>query len=205
MIVQRFLKGINGITDAAAKEMLEVGGIYSNWWRNTGQISPNEVIDQLTEPRLLLHLSHYATVRDVTPFISTTAGSVVRDASGRRNRLFSADDIATQFATDSYRTDGWVFSGYLFTLGCKAVEQRAFSEEARELHIYSGFLPYQPQGEIVAKIHIPAVQLEEAWKLEAHHDPARHGPTPYPTRGVTLTNTLNYVDPAELLNLRDVL
>jgi hypothetical protein len=31
--------------------------------------------------------------------------------------------------------------------------------EVRDLLVYTSFLPFHPEGEIVAKIHIPAIQL----------------------------------------------
>lgn len=200
MMVQRILKGINQpLSEAEAREILEQNGIHSNWWRKQGTITPPEVVDQLTEDRLLGHLNDYETAGPKTPFISTTAGSVVRDAAGKENLLFTADYVATAFATDQFTKPGWVFSGYLFTLGRKAVSQWGFSEEVRELHTYTGFLPYQPEGEIVAKVYIPAVQLEEAWPVKPRHQPSR---TRYASKGEPISNERCYVDPKELLNLQ---
>jgi hypothetical protein len=203
MMVQRFLKGINyPLKEAEAREMLEQNGIHSNWWRKQGTITPQGVVDQLKEDRLLGHLNDYETVGADSPFISTTAGSVVRDAFGKENFLFTADYVATAFATNDFTEPGWIFSGYLFTLGRRAVAQRGFSEEVRELHTYTGFLPFQPEGEIVAKVHIPAVQLEEAWPVEPRQRPSR---TSYASKGEPIANKRCYVDPKELLNLRGLL
>ncbi|MGH3051666.1 MAG: hypothetical protein ACRDM8_01740 [Gaiellaceae bacterium] len=34
-----------------------------------------------------------------------------------------------------------------------------FAEEVRDLLVYTSFLPFHPEGEIVVKIHIPPIQL----------------------------------------------
>lgn len=51
-----------------------------------------------------------------------------------------------QFATDGFRR-----RGYVLTLGKQSIPMREFAEEVRELHIYTSFLRYHPEGEIVAK------------------------------------------------------
>jgi hypothetical protein len=61
------------------------------------------------------------TYGERSPFISTTSGTVLRDSAGRRNIVLSADYTATYFATGGFRRPGWIFSGYLFTLGRKTV------------------------------------------------------------------------------------
>lgn len=205
MIVQRVLKGICGIDEATARESLHSMGIASRWWHARGTVSPAQRLAELTEPALLRHLSDYDAFGPETPFISTTAGSVVRDASGRRNHVLSAEHVATDFATDGFTRDGWIFSGYLFTLGRKAISQEPFAEEVRELHVYTDYLRYQPEGELVAKIHIPAVQLEEAWPVTARPDPHRPGEWLWPRRGAVVSNAGTYVDPSDIVNLRDAL
>ncbi|ADB50815.1 hypothetical protein [Conexibacter woesei] len=205
MIVQRVLKGICGIDAATAEEILRETGIVSNWWRGKGSVTPEEALVELTEPALLRHLNDYVAFGPQTPFISTTAGSVVRDASGGRNDVLTADHVATDFATDGFTRDGWVFSGYVFTLGRKAVTQEPFAEEVRELHVYTDYLRYQPEGELVAKIQIPAVQLEAAWPVTAEPDPANPGEWLWPSRGAVVPNDGVYVDPLELVNVREAL
>ena len=100
-----------------------------------------------------------------TPFISTTAGTVVRDNFNRTNILEPAQLTALRFATNGWQGSGMVVYCYVFILGKKAVGHEQFSEELRELNIYTGYSPYQPEGEITAKIQIPTTQIEriEVW------------------------------------------
>src|SRR4051812_41207794 len=102
MIVQHVLKGICGIDRGTAESMLREHGIASNWWRQMGIVSESQKLAQLTEAALLGHLKDYAAFGRRTPFISTTAGSVVRDASGARNVVQTAEYVATLFATDGF-------------------------------------------------------------------------------------------------------
>jgi hypothetical protein len=159
----------------------------------------------LTESALMRHLNDYAAFGPVTPFVSTTAGSVVRDANGQVNIIETAEYVATDFATDGFIRDGWVFSGYVFTLGRKAVRQQPFAEEVRELNVYTGYLPFQPEGELVAKFHLPAVQLEAAWPVTARSDPSRPGAMLWPLKGPVLGNRGVYVPPEDIVNVREVL
>jgi len=204
MVVQHFLKGITGIPDELAEEILRSRGIPSRWFQRK-PIYPPEVIAQLTDAALLRHLNDYVSFGPETPFISTTAGCTVRDAEGRANNIATAEYVATDFATDGFLQNGWVFSGYVFTLGRKAVAHRPFAEEVRELNLYTSFLPFQPEGELVAKIHIPATQLEKAWPVTARPDPARPGAMRWPKKGGVAYNTDSYVPPEDIVNLRDVL
>ena len=193
--------------------MLTQNGIVSNWWRDKEKIRPDEIIERVTEDALLHHLVDYdaydphtgRTYGELSPFISTTAGTVVRDALGRRNLELSAEYTATFFATDGFRRPGWIFSGYVFTLGRKAVAQVGFAEEVRELNIYTDYLPFQPEGEIVAKVHVPAVQLEEAWALEPVLDRRDASLARWPRITQRLDNAGVYVPPEELVNLRELL
>jgi hypothetical protein len=203
MMIHRVYKGICGMGRVEAKARLREHGIASRWWN--GGVGPNEILAQLTETALMRHLNDYDAFGPVTPFISTTAGSVVRDASGEVNVIETAEYVATDFATDGFTCDGWVFSGYVFTLGRKAVRQQPFAEEVRELNIYTGYLPFQPEGELVAKFHLPAVQLEAAWPVTARRNPMRPGAMLWPLKGAVLDNRGVYVPPEDIVNVREVL
>lgn len=204
-MIQRVYKGICGISPDEAERRLRKSGIASRWWDCKGVVRPEEVLDQLTETALMRHLNDYDVVGPTTPFISTTAGSVVRDAKGEANIIETAEYVDTDFATDGFTRDGWVFSGYVFTLGRQAVRQQPFAEEVRELNIYTSYLPFQPEGELVAKFHLPAVQLEAAWPVTARPDPSRPGAMLWPRKGVVLENRGVYVPPEDIVNVREVL
>jgi hypothetical protein len=203
MMIHQVYKGICGMGPDEAETRLRERGIASRWW-NRG-VGPDEILAQLTETALMRHLNDYDAFGPTTPFISTTAGSVVRDANGQVNVIETAEYVATDFATDGFTSDGWVFSGYVFTLGRKAVRQQPFAEEVRELNIYTGYLPFQPEGELVAKFHLPAVQLEEAWPVMAQPDPNRPGAMLWPRKGRVLRNDGVYVPPEDIVNVREVL
>jgi hypothetical protein len=182
LYIQKVLKGIvgkddehpDGIDDDIARIILLEKGIICNWWHNVGKIRPEEIKEKLTDRNLVWHLNRYNDIdpitglpfHDRTPFISTTAGAVERDVILRTNFVHSPYLTALQFATADFTRAGYIFYGYLFTLGKKSVEVQEFSEEVRELHIYTKFFPYQLEGEIVAKVHIPSQRLEKVERYE---------------------------------------
>ena len=141
MMIQRVYKGICGIAREEAEVCLREMGISSRWWAGAKTVSPSAVLRQLTETALMRHLNDYDAFGPVTPFISTTAGSVVRDANGQVNIIETAEYVATDFATEGFTHDGWVFSGYVFILGRKAVPQQPCRGDprAQRLHGLSSF------------------------------------------------------------------
>lgn len=168
MFIQHVLKGITGIDDADADAAMQDTGLLSNWWRRVGQISPAEITARLTEEELEWHLGRYDDFHppsgmrfgENSPFISTTAGSVERDAWQQRNLLFPPLITALAFATDDFTSPGHLFYAYLFVLGKKSVELQGFAEETRDLNVYSSFQFYHPEGELAAKVSIPPQQIE---------------------------------------------
>lgn len=209
MYFQKVLKGINGLTNRQADEML-ANGILCNWWRRVGQITPSEILDNLSERNLDWHLNHYddpdplennRPFRENTPYISATAGAVERDAFLQRNFVYDPFVTALRFATDDFRSSGHIFYAYVFTLGRQSIELSGFAEEVRELNVYKNFMPYHPEGEITAKIEIGARQIE---KWEAYDGPAalkalQRGNTPAPV--ASNTNRL-HASPARYCNIR---
>lgn len=177
MIFQRVLKGIcakngsqPGMTEAEVNRALAGHGIYSNWWRNRRRISPPEVAEKLTEEALIDHLTDYERVRDTTPFISTTAGTVEVEREEEepvRNIPFPPLYTALRFATDNFTRSGYLFYAYLFVLGRKSVELEEFSEEVRDVNLYTKFYSWHLEGEVMAKVHIPARCIEKA-ELYSH-------------------------------------
>jgi len=218
MYFQKVLKGVSGLSDLDALSIATETGILCNWWRAMREISPQQVLDQLTEANLLHHLNDYdlplpsthpyagigATYGEVTPFISTTAGTVQRQDWRAANILFSPFLTALSFATNRFSQDGYIFYAYLNTIGKKAVPLQHIAEEVRELHIYTQYLPYHREGEIAAKIHIPVVSIEKAEKYDgptALHE-LSHGNIP------TAINTIvnpHYQAPEQFSNIRELL
>jgi len=205
MILQKVLKGIAGITDTDAQDIFAGAGITCNWWRNAdeGELPVNEIPDRLNEYNLFRHLNDYPVFGSETPFISTTAGGVERDAANAINLRFSAFITALGFATNHFTTSGAIFYGYVNVLGKKSIKMEEFAEETRELNIWHDFQPYHREGEIVAKIAIPPAHLEKAEifdgptalrALLAHQIPL----------GLRVSNP-RYVPPTEICNIRDVI
>lgn len=204
MYIQWFAKGIGGRADGNsgslptwddAKAMIgSQRGILSNWWRKKAKITPSEIIQVLTDLNLDRHLHDYDTFGEDTPFISLAAGCVERDALVKRNRIYSARDTAVEFATDSGRRPGAVFYGWTIVGLNSAVPLEPISESVRELNVYRRWSPYQLEGEITAKVHIPANQIQaiEWWE-----------PRNLSTPGDAWTNP-NFTPPDPILNVREL-
>lgn len=212
MIIQKVVKGISGISRNQAQSML-VGGIVCNWWRFVDPLPRWEVPFRLTDRNLSWHQNRYTEPDPAangeefwrhTPFISTTAGSVERDTVSATNILTPAWETALRFATNQWTTDGYLFYCYLLVSGKRTVAHEAFSEEIRELNIYNGFSPYQPEGEIAAKIIIPPTQIErtEFWSLDTILESVRNGNLP--SANDVILNQL-FIDPQRYCNVRDLL
>lgn len=213
MFFQHFLKGIPGLDSSSAVTILRNTGIVCQWWSKVGLISPEQVQDRLTYRNLDWHLNQYDSPDPTegnepfgkhTPYISTTSGTVERDAWLYRNWRKPAFMTALRFATDNFATGGVIFYGYLFVLGKQTIPLQHFAEEVRELHVYTGFLPYHDEGEIVAKIHIPSVNLE---KFEEYDGAAalrqlQSGVRPSPT---AIVKNPSFAKPEEFSNIREVI
>ena len=212
MIIQKVIKGISNLDDAAVSDIFKTG-ILCNWWRTVSRLPRAEIVDRLTDRNLTWHQNCYDQPDPLrgsqifsanTPFISTTAGTVERDLINRKNTVTAAWKTALSFATDTWQTDGWLFYCYLFVIGKQAVPMESFSEELRELNVYQGFSPYQPEGEITAKIVIPTTQIERAefWSLTDARAAMSAGSLPTASRSVP---NPSYVSPSDYNNLRDLL
>lgn len=199
MYVQTFVKGIaddsnGGISWVEAKAMLQQQrGIHSNWWRSVGTITSTQVAQVLTDTNLDLHLHAYGTYGHKSPFISLAAGCIERDTLLNQNYRYSAVDTALEFATGAYGHAGVLFFGWIIVGPNPAVKLSAVAESVRELNVYHRWSPYQLEGEITAKIHIPANQIERAewW-----------GPGPSASPVHVYTNP-HYESPTPILNLRE--
>lgn len=91
-------------------------------------------------------------------------------------------------------------------VGRQTVKHEALSEELRELNVYTGFSPFQPEGEITAKISIPPAQIEKAEFLSAAdaYDAVQNEVLPVFDPSRTIVNPL-FVDPSDYNNVRKAL
>lgn len=212
MFIQRVLKGISGVSRSLVQTIASDTGIKCNWWRTVGKISTGQIKDKLTEHNLIWHLNEYETVdpktgkpfSENTPYISTTAGTVERDSFLANNLIFPAWLTALRFATDDFTKTGYVFYAYVFVLGKQSIPLMQFSEEVRDLHIYTQYLPYHPEGEIVAKIYIPAVNIEKVEEYDPGMAEASFKSNKLPLPTWTYKNPA-YANPEPFSNLRGVL
>lgn len=210
MFVQWCIKGVRGrvpgepsgagLDDAEARALLDGGhGIVCNWWRNVGQITPAERRGKLTAYNLDRHIHDYEHFKDETPFISLTAGCVERDVALRLNRIHEAQDVALRFATDWGLRHGYLFYCWVIVGLKPAVAVEGVAEEVRELNTYVSYSDFQLEGEITAKIHVPANQIErcERWDADGKGGVAAHPAWRHTNRSFDL--------PAIVSNIRELL
>jgi hypothetical protein len=217
MYFQKVIKGIHGLDKEEIEEMLK-RGILCNFFSNAGQITMDKIKQLLIEENIDLHLSKHhkplpsshpyassgKTYGDVTPFISTTAGMVVRNDEYEVQVIRSPFMIALQFATKNFTTQGTVFFAYVMTLGKPAVELQQFSEEVRDVLQYTDYKKYLHEGEIMAKIVIPSVQIEKAWVFDGPAAKKEFDKGQMPTPIKTYDNA-DYLPPEKYSNIRELL
>ena len=202
MYIQRCVKGVEGeqngdggITwDEARAIITNANGIISNWWRKHGRITPEQIATVLTDQNLDRHLHDYDAFGNDTPFISLACGSVERDKLVQSNSRYSAIDTALMFATANWTRPGALFFLWVPTSHNRVVPLSAFAEPVRDINIYQRWSPYQLEGEITAKINIPANQIEKVvWWDSSHSETAPEHVWVNP----------DYVDPDPLSNIRE--
>jgi hypothetical protein len=207
MFVQWCIKGVSGVDDNEARRIIDGRqGLLCRWWRNVGRISPPQVAEKLTPANLDLHVNHYAAPDpatnapfcDGTPFISLAAGSVERSTFLQTNIAHSARLVALDFATEGGTVDGYLFYCYVTVALRPAVSVESVAEEVRELNTYRRYSPFQTEGEITAKIHVPANQIQrcEAYSIVA----------PGVVRAVPdwVHANPSFEDPASISNIREL-
>jgi hypothetical protein len=214
MFVQWCVKGIRGrrngepndegLTPEAAIELVRGGdGIQCNWWRRVHTIMPSEIRQKLTTANLDLHVNNYNHIYNDTPFISLTAGCVERDTFYRTNRVLPAEDTALMFATRNGTQDGFLFYCWVIVGLKPAVAIEGLAEEVRELNSYRSWSAYQLEGELTAKIHIPANQIQrvEWWAPGSGGEPAQQ--TSRPEWNPAYLNSL-FNPPSDVSNIREL-
>lgn len=175
MIVQWCIKGMSlDGNDHLAKSLIDSrGGILCNWWRDVHEISPPEVRDKLTEGNLNLHVNHFTVkdaatnreFRELTPFISLTAGTVERDTATKTNILHRARATALWFGTNFGQNDqAYLYTCWVVVAPRAAVRIEGVAEEVRDLNTYRRYSDFQTEGEMIAKVSIPDNQIRNCEK-----------------------------------------
>jgi hypothetical protein len=206
MYIQWFVKGIAGQADSnsgtaltwpQAKQLLSGGhGIDSNWWRNKPNrlITPSEIDAILTEHNLDRHVHDYQNYGQQTPFISVASGCVERDTLMSQNFVYSAVTTALDFATDAWSRPGALFYGWLPVALNPAVPISAVAEEIRDLNVYHRWSPFQLEGEVTAKVHIPSNQIKAVEWWDGNADP---------NKPVDRFENPSFIEPTPITNVRE--
>jgi hypothetical protein len=179
MFIQWCIKGVRaqlkddpagtGLTDQQAKDIIDKDlGICCNWKRNQPNLTPPQVRQALTATNLHLHINQYSAISAKTPFISVSAGCVERRVLHKTNQIHTARQIALAFATRFFKEPGYLFRCWLIVGLKAAVAVEGVCEEVRELNTYRSWSAFQTEGEITAKIIIPANQIKrcEKWLIQ---------------------------------------
>jgi hypothetical protein len=180
MFVQWCLKGLPrreaaggdpAFDDAAAQDVLNRRGLSSNWLRRNLGLAQDDAArkrrDVLTARAVYDHVNNYGTAGPTTPYISLSAGCVERDKYLATNVSHPALATALDFATDWGRTEGYVFWCWVPLSLNPAPTVECVAEEVRELNTYMRYSAYQTEGEVSAKIHVPANQIQACVKYDA--------------------------------------
>jgi hypothetical protein len=128
------------------------------------------------------------------------------DHEAEENYVWDAFYTAVWYATEEFKTSGFVYYGYVYTLGKQAIPLREFAEEVRDLHVYPSYMPYRREGEVVAKLHIPATRLR---RCEWYSGPKAEedfiaGRRPY-LRSIDILENPGYKPPEPYSNVRGML
>ncbi len=174
MLIQWCLKGIperGGFNDAKVKNVLAAEGLTSSWLRATTRTIGGFVSDAhsaLSQTALNSHVNSFATVAGSTPYISLSAGCRELDPSATSTVTYTALDTALSFATDDGQCNGYVFDLWVLVSPKAAAELPGFAEEIRELNLFSQYAVFHDEGEIAAKLFVPARQIKSVEKFDGN-------------------------------------
>jgi hypothetical protein len=175
MNIQWCLKGVPydaaAFNDATVQAVLGGEAITSAWLRNYSGFISLDTFPDLSQPVLSAqaldnHVHAYPATSRRTPYISLTAGVVERVARGVTVR-HSAMRTALAFATGNATHDGYIFLCWVQVSPKPAPELPGFAEEVRDLNIYAPYSIFHEEGEIAAKLFVPARQICSATRFDA--------------------------------------
>jgi hypothetical protein len=201
MLIQWCLKGITeqspAFDDSQALLVAQDSGITSAWMRNPSgrdiMTLPAGSHRALSSIALDSHVNGFGSAKGTTPYISLSAGCVELDPGTKTTTTFSALNTALTFATESATQAGYVFRLWVLVSPKPAAELPGFGEEVRELNIFRQYCVYHEEGEIAAKLFIPARQIEYVEKYDRDLNLMWHQRNP------------NFVSPERVSNVLDVL
>lgn len=174
MLIQWCLKGIAehaAFGDAQARSALSGVGLTSAWLRSlTGSDIMNFPPDShaaLSQAALNAHVNGFGSVSATTPYISLSAGCVLLDPATSTTTVQHALDTALYFATGGQRHAGYIFRMWVLVSPKPGPELPGFGEEVRELNLFPNYGYYHSEGEIAAKLFVPARHIAWVMKYDA--------------------------------------
>jgi hypothetical protein len=174
VLIQWCLKGIaktSTFGDTEAQKVLTDDGLRSTWLRNSLRLGSSFGADShavLSQAALDAHVNNFWAISGATPYISLSAGCRELDPSATASITYTALETALSFATQSGACDGYVFRLWVMVSPKPAPELPGLGEEIRELNLFSQYAVYHDEGEIAAKLFVPARQIEYVEKYDAN-------------------------------------
>ena len=158
--------------DAEALAALTDEGLKSAWLRNpTGRdiiTLPSGSHASLSQAALDAHVNGFGGVASRTPYISLSAGCVELDPGSATTTVYHARETALDFATQSGTCNGFVFRLWVLVSPKPGPELPGFAEEVRELNLFQQFAVFHWEGEVAAKLFVPARQIEWVEKYDSN-------------------------------------
>jgi hypothetical protein len=177
MMVQWCVRGLSLDDNDAAKSIIDAQqGLWCQWWRNATSMPPfDQIPAKLTADNLDRHVNHFTAIdpatsrpfNEATPFISLSAGTIERNTVLATNVARRARYWALYFGSECNTKDvAYLFLCWLVVAPRKSVAVKAVAEEVRDLHVYRSYSHFQQEGEITAKLEVPANQIKHCEKWE---------------------------------------
>ncbi|MCM2472348.1 hypothetical protein HGO38_02525 [Rhizobium sp. CG5] len=174
MLIQNCLKGIverqNSFSDIQAISALQSEGLSASWLRaqrTRMSAFAGSSHSVLSQNALDAHVNGFGKAKSRTPYFSLSAGCVELDPATKMTTAYSALQTALEFATEGGSTSGYVFRLWVLVSPKPAPELPGFAEEVRELNLFRQYAVYHYEGEVAAKLFIPARQIEWVDKFDA--------------------------------------
>jgi hypothetical protein len=177
MLIAWCLKGVAEsatFTITEARAALTDAGLRATWLLNSNAAQSNLSADThplLSKAALDAHVNGFTVAAKTTPYLSLSAGCRERvvSAGGIRSvQTYPALKTALSFATRNGRTPGYVFHLWVLVAPKPVPELPGFGEEVRSLLASPQFVRFHHEGEIAAKLYVPARQIKSFTKYDEH-------------------------------------
>jgi hypothetical protein len=151
-----------------ANAVLSSEGLRASWVRGATGTSASDFASasapHLSQIGLDSHVNNFVASASTTAYLSLSAGCRERDPTRLSVLTYPAWKTAQAFATNWGRSDGFVFHLWVLVAPKPAPELPGFGEEVRSLLASPQFVTYHHEGEIAAKLYVPAKQIS-GWTL----------------------------------------